>query len=393
MEDPTLLKMSLFSIRHWIGLQSRYSSHCNSGDDSLFYRRTGGMMAGPKDAMIALADAVRRELGQAPEAELEILSSSEALERFPQIRLDDSERLVYMPEGYTMVVPTCLDCLKWAADTAGVRREEGTVSSIDRAKKAITTDCGRTFKYSDLVLTAGPWTNNVLAAASLNGVPMMVSNEQTVELIPKPGAPSYDWDVFPLFTWSEAGYKGRGKDGGCRYFYTTPHVTIPSSGSAGVKIGFHRQGALLDNQEFQITEQGHAMISKLPHIRKDTHSKQQYEFDEFAWQNVQEFVREKMPGLEPGKCEGFMRCLYQMTPDLRMIVGRHPQDESICFACGFSGSGFQFAPAVADYLVTLMTGSENRRISASSQDVAARASMHQRMACDFDPRRFEARTS
>jgi glycine/D-amino acid oxidase-like deaminating enzyme len=351
------------------------------------------MMAGPKDAMIALADAVKRELGQAPEAELEILSSSEALERFPQIRLDDSERLVYMPEGYTMVVPTCLDCLKWAADTAGVRREEGTVSSIDRAKKAITTDCGRTFKYSDLVLTAGPWTNNVLAAASLTGVPMMVSNEQTVELIPKPGGPSYDWDVFPLFTWSEAGYKGRGKDGGCRYFYTTPHVTIPSSGSAGVKIGFHRQGALLDNQEFQITEQGHAMISKLPHIRKDTHSKQQYEFDEFVWQNVQEFVRDKMPGLEPGKCEGFMRCLYQMTPDLRMIVGRHPQDESICFACGFSGSGFQFAPAVADYLVTLMTGSENRRTSASSQDVAARASMHQRMACDFDPRRFEARTS
>ena len=42
-----------------------------------------------------------------------------------------------------------------------------------------------------------------------------------------------------------------------------------------------------------------------------------------------------------------MRCLYQNSPDLQMMVGAHPADARVVVACGFSGGGFQFAPRSA----------------------------------------------
>lgn len=384
MEDPVLLKMSLFSIRRWLELQRQYAgAGLGSEEDALFYRRTGGMMAGPCDAIERLAESVRAELGALPEGQLEVLDGPRASERYPQLKLSEEEKAVVMPEGYTIVVPTCLECLRWAAARAGVEMEEGSVAAIDRSGRTVTTEGGRRVRYADLVVTAGPWTNQVLARAGLSGVPLFVSNEQTVELVPKEGAPSHDWDAFPLFTWSEAGYKGRGADGGCRYFYTTPHITLKSSGSAGVKIGFHRQGPLLDNEEFQVTEQAKGLKEKLPHVRKELNESQQYALDEFAWRSVQEFVSEKMPGLDASRYAGFMRCLYQCTPDLQMIVGRHPEDAGVILACGFSGSGFQFAPAVAERLAQLL--------GAAPSGATKEREMLQGMAAKFTLDRFFGR--
>jgi len=265
--------------------------------------------------------------------------------------------------------------LAWAADRAGAKREEASVVSVDRQRQVVTTEAGESFKYSKLVLTVGPWTNRLLESAGLAGMPVFVSNEQTVELVPKEGSVAYDWNSFPLFTWSEAGYKGRGKDGGCLYFYTTPHVPVASSGSAGVKVGFHRQGPLLDTDDFRIAEGTEALKQQLPHLRKELRKAQEFELDEFALKRVQDFARAKLPGLEAEQPAGFMRCLYQMTPDMKMIVGRHPEDSNVAFACGFSGSGFQFAPAIADTLAAIVAG---RELSA----------LHKEMLEKFDPRRF-----
>lgn len=391
MEDPVLLQMSLFSIRYWRSLQTKYRDALQAGDEeTLFYKRTGAMMAGPADAIKKLGEAVARTLAGAPEGEQEILRGSAAARRFPQVSLDGAESLIYMPEGYTILVNTCMESLKWSADQLGVRRVEGSVDSIDRSRKVIGLEDKTSYRYADLVVTSGPWTNRVLVNAGLSGMPLLVSNEQTVELKPKAGAPSHDWGQFPLFTWSEAGYKGRNASGGCRYFYTTPHVDIASSGSEGVKIGFHRQGPLLDTDEFQVTEQGRRLTGRLPHDRKDLRSAQEYELDDYSWQNIQEFVRAKMPHLDAQRPAGYMRCLYQCTPDLQMIVGRHPEDPSIVFACGFSGSGFQFAPAIADLLARLVLSNGGDKSSADAD--AARAQMHKEMLVKFDPCRFDKMT-
>lgn len=359
MEDPELLQMGLYSSRYYKQLQEQYEAEARRSpdlkvEDSHFYHCTGSAMAGPKEQIENIAVCVKKELGDLPEAQHELLSASEVEQRFPQLKLDADECLIYMPIGFTMLVNNCIAALQWSASRAGAVIVEDTVVHIDRSRKQLRTEGGRSFSFSRLVITAGPWTNQVLSSAGLSGVPMIVSNEQTVELVPKTGAASYDWDVFPVFTWSEAGYKGRGKDGGCEYYYTTPHVTHSGVPSSGVKIGFHRQGPLLNTEEFQVSASGKASIDKMPHIRKELNTEQQFELDPFAFSKVQEFVQKKMPGLNAEKHVGYMRCLHQCTPDLHMILGRHPEDPSVVFACGFSGSGFQFAPAIASVLTALV---------------------------------------
>jgi sarcosine oxidase len=42
-----------------------------------------------------------------------------------------------------------------------------------------------------------------------------------------------------------------------------------------------------------------------------------------------------------------------MTPDEHFIIGPHPQAPSCTVACGFSGHGFKFAPAVGEILADL----------------------------------------
>ncbi|CAJ1329549.1 unnamed protein product [Effrenium voratum] len=306
---------------------------------------------------------------------LEVLDAAGAGQRFPQLQLAEEEKLLFMPEGYTLVVPTALHCLHWAAARSGVEYEEDAVVSIDRRSKTVTTRDGREIRYHKLVITAGPWTNKVLQSAQLDGLPMIVSNEQTVEFLAKDGAPNHDWKEFPLFTWSEAGYKGRAEDGGCRYFYTTPHCPLPGSGSQGVKVGFHRQGPLLQTEDFLVTEQGEACSARLPNIRKELRAQQEFDWDGFSLDAIQQFLKSRLPGLDADHPVGFMRCLYQLTPDLQMILGPHPQDSSVVLACGFSGSGFQFAPAIADFLAALVA---ERKLS----------DLQGRMLSKFDPTRF-----
>eukprot|EP00438_Fugacium_kawagutii_P034153 Skav226361 [mRNA] locus=scaffold290:9058:10437:+ [translate_table: standard] len=380
MEDPTLLRMGLHSSKYWKALQEEYQAEAQRSpelklEDAHFYHCTGSAMAGPKEQIENIAVCLKRELGDLPEAQHELLSATDVQTRFPQLNLDSNEYLIYMPIGFTMLVNNCIAALHWKASRSA-KIVEDTVVHIDRARKEVRTEGGQCFSFSKLVITAGPWTNQVLSKAGLPGLPVIVSNEQTVELAPKAGAASYSWDVFPLFTWSEAGYKGRSKDGGCEYYYTTPHVHHPGVPSGGVKIGFHRQGALLNTEEFQVSSSGQASVDKLPHIRKEICTEQQFELDTFALQKVQDFVRKKMPGLNAEQHVSYMRCLYQCTPDLHMILGRHPSDSSVVLACGFSGSGFQFAPAIASVLSALV-------------DDAVLTEQQQAILKKYDPARFE----
>eukprot|EP00439_Symbiodinium_sp_Y106_P066848 s876_g10.t5 len=322
----------------------------------------------------AIAEKIHREV-PTKQGEVEVLSAAETPGRFPQLHLDPNEKLLHMPEGYTMSVPTALHGLRWAAEAAGAEYREDSVVSIDlRRKMVITNEQSIRFSSTVCAVTASgrdhSWSMD--ESDSPRCRPAWCPDDRRV------GAPSHDWSDLPLFTWSEAGYKGRNEDGGCLYFYTTPHCPLTSSGSQGVKVGFHRQGPLLDTDEFVVTESGRASKDKLPNIRKELRTEQEYHRDEFSLSKIKAFIKAKMPGLDADHPVGYMRCLYQLTPDLQMIVGRHPDDRSVVLACGFSGSGFQFAPAVADLLAALVAGS------------ADRTELQQRMIAKFDPKRFDA---
>ncbi|CAE7924367.1 soxA, partial [Symbiodinium necroappetens] len=88
MEDPVLLQMSLFSIRSWLDLQERMRTRFGPDEaDWFFYRRTGGLMAGPASIVEAMAEKIRREV-PTKQGEVEVLTAAETPERFPQLHLD-----------------------------------------------------------------------------------------------------------------------------------------------------------------------------------------------------------------------------------------------------------------------------------------------------------------
>ncbi len=49
-------------------------------------------------------------------------------------------------------------------------------------------------------------------------------------------------------------------------------------------------------------------------------------------------------------------CLYTRSPDDHFVIGRHPHHPRVVVACGFSGHGFKFAPAVGEVLADLADG-------------------------------------
>ena len=49
---------------------------------------------------------------------------------------------------------------------------------------------------------------------------------------------------------------------------------------------------------------------------------------------------------------------YEVSPDHNAIVGEATEPSRFLYATGFSGHGFQQAPAVGEYLADLVTGRE-----------------------------------
>ena len=49
---------------------------------------------------------------------------------------------------------------------------------------------------------------------------------------------------------------------------------------------------------------------------------------------------------------------YEMSPDHNALVGRAAEPEGFFYATGFSGHGFQQAPAVGEHVAELVAGRE-----------------------------------
>merc|ERR1712192_5823 len=145
------------------------------------------------------------------------------------------------------------------------------------------------------------------------------------------------------------------------------------AGGQHMKVGFHRQGDLMDNEDFQLpkyhpdseTSDGilkRHIINKLPHVRKDIKrgkESQSFDVDPFILENAKAMVRERFSDIDPEKVDLVMRCLYQNTPDKEFIVGYYNDEkgvdkDKIVVACGFNGGGFQMGPMVARLCIKLL---------------------------------------
>lgn len=74
-----------------------------------------------------------------------------------------------------------------------------------------------------------------------------------------------------------------------------------------------------------------------------------------------EAVKSALDGFLPGAASEFRAgkaCMYSLTPDEHFIIDRHPRDDGVVIAGGFSGHGYKFCPVVGEIIADLLDGTK-----------------------------------
>lgn len=66
------------------------------------------------------------------------------------------------------------------------------------------------------------------------------------------------------------------------------------------------------------------------------------------------YLAKRFPTLADAPLVAAETCQYELTPDTRFIIARHPEHPSVILLGGGSGHGFKHAPVVAEYVAELL---------------------------------------
>ncbi len=271
-------------------------------------RVTGGISLGrPESPFItgARESALRHGLAH------ELLDAAEARKRFPGLRVPDD--FVALLEGRAGIL-FAEECWRAFIDDAvahGARLHFGvrvTVFALEGSGVAIETSEGA-IRAERLVVTAGPWTPELLASL---GLPLTVRRVLVVHVEPR-RRELFELGQLPIFLLDvpEGEYYG-----------------FPWLPEQGVKFGRH--------------DDGEACTAET--------ARREVRDDEIA--NMLAVLGRYLPEAA-GSVLMPVTCLYTMTPDGHFVVDRHLEWPHVAFAGGFSGHGFKFAPVIGEALADL----------------------------------------
>lgn len=297
--DPTYVALAREARLQWAELEDV------SGSTLLTV--TGGVDQGFTPYLISIADTLA-DLGEGHEW----LSPDEASERWPGITF--TGRSLYYPGSGRLHADNAVAALQQAATTLGAEvRHESQVISID-----VTDDDSVTVRTADhnyvarrVVVAAGAWAGNLLRdIAPLP--PIRVTQEQPAHFAPRD--PAVDWPSFGIL--HDPGAPDAPEFGG---------VYGLSSGTEGVKVGFHGVGPVVDPDNRDFTAEPRQLAA------------------------LQDYVREWIPGVDADVLTP-ISCTYATTPDSNFVIDRIGP---VTVAAGFSGHGFKFVPAIGRLLADL----------------------------------------
>jgi sarcosine oxidase len=250
---------------------------------------------------------------QEHQLQVESFDASELTRRYPQFRFSDPYVGALERESGFLYVDACVRALVDDAIAAGAEVRENTPVihwHADDAGIRVRTSDGE-ISARRLVITAGPWTGQLLNTVSA----MLTVMRQIVFWFQTDDSPNFSASRFPVFM--------ADVPDGCFY-------GIPATHGRGLKVARHYQAPELQS---------------LDEIQRTIDSR-----DESP---IREFVRRHIPeGDRP--VENSSVCIYTLTPDRHFVIDRHPQFDSVALACGFSGHGFKFAPVVGELLADLI---------------------------------------
>jgi sarcosine oxidase len=274
--------------------------------------RTGGidleLVEGAPRYLNHYAEAMR-----AAAIPFEPLSAAEVRARWPQFELPDAVQALFQPDA------GLVDARRANAAHVALARARGATILADTPVRGITPIAGgvevqtdaATFRASRLVITAGPWSNQVLRPVGVT-LPLTVTQEQ-VTYFQTPHLREFSPEHFPIWIWH-----GDARD--CFYGF-------PVYGEVATKAGQDVGGEVVsaDARTFERNPRADA--------------------------DLRRFLERYIPrSLGP---ELYTKtCLYTLTPDRDFVIDTLPGHPQIAIAIG-AGHAFKFAGLIGKILSQL----------------------------------------
>jgi sarcosine oxidase len=276
---------------------------------------TGGLSVGDRDSAFvvgALQSAATHTLPH------DVLTAADVQARFPGFRVPDGMIGVWEPNAGILQPEQCVGAYLDLAARSGAEihhRDPVLAYRCDGDGVSVRT-VGATYRAARLVITAGPWSADLLADLHL---PLTVKRVVYVHFQSARPDP-FDRVRCPICLWDVP--EGR-------------YYAIPGGMSDTLKFGRHDGGEVCTPHSIR-REVGEEEVAALWAVA-DTY----------------------MAGAT-GPLDRAVTCMYTLTPDEHFVVGRHPERNQVVIACGFSGHGFKFASVIGETLADLAIDSSTR---------------------------------
>jgi sarcosine oxidase len=288
--------------------------------------RCGTLLVGPPgSAMLRDSHAAAKAHG----IPVELLGPAELASRHPQFGGEAPGRVGLWEPGGGFVRPE--RTIRAMAATARRRGativESGLVRRIEERGDRVEIElASETVVASRAIVAGGAWAAGLLA---MLGMPLPLVATRQVQAWLAPADPSLASSArMPAWLVDR---------GDAPPFYGVPIDPLAGEGVPGAglaKVALHGGGAACEPDR---VERGVAP-AELAEIGELAHS---------------------LLGGLAGRVAAASVCLYTNTPDGHFVVDRSPGGR-VAFACGFSGHGFKFAPAIGDALADLALHGESR---------------------------------
>lgn len=242
----------------------------------------------------------------------------EALERWPIYRPHEHHSVLYEPDAGFLYPEKAVMSYTNLAKKAGadiIENQKVLEYHSDLNRVTVTTESGK-YHAKKLVITAGSWAGNLLSELK---IPFRLLRKNLT------------WHAANAMHDVKKGTPAALFDHGEHLFYLFPMID-----NENIKIGKHSGGELV----------------QYPHQKEISKPDESYHTP------VSKFIQSHLPHVATNYSK-FITCLYTLTPDHHFIIGRHPGDDKIIFAAGFSGHGFKFSSVVGEILADLTTIGDN----------------------------------
>ncbi len=276
---------------------------------------TGGLNIGTPDSEFVGGARMSAHLHHLPYEEL---SNRAVAARFPGFHLPEEMVAIYEPTAGILDPEACVFAHLDLAARHGAEihhNEPARRWSVDGDGVRVKTEHG-VYTGAGLVITAGPWTSEMLSDIGLSLRVQRIVNVHFAPTAPELFAP----DRCPVYLMQvpEGDYYG-----------------FPALPGEGVKIGRHEIGDVCTPET----------------IRRNVGP------DEIAM--LRAVLDRYLPGAA-GDVLWTLTCMYTNTPDRHFILDCHPTHDNVVYGCGFSGHGFKFASVIGEVMTDLALDSTTR---------------------------------